>query len=418
MNCSTSIELNTADLKSALIGFAKLIPKKPSDLGNLKIQVQDRNTIQITGHGTNLWLTLSVPARVTARTNPFVVPLSVLQQQVREAGGTICIRPEPNALEFTDPPLFRSPSTALEEPVREALLQAFSCASQDATRHVIQGVYLDVTTPRNHRIVATDGRQLFSAGLPLPGIKRPVILPAHKIWQWRPITQSNWELRVNGPRSEQPLFSMQGTGWTITGRCVEGNYPNYRQVIPNPKDYKATIAFPEPALAAITRAINWMPGSKSNNATIGVRIGKTVGLLAHESGQDQWIEIGVPFEHREGPALTLFLNRAYLIKALQFGLNQLDVIDPSSPLRFSNAHRFMIVMPLRHQQVSPDQISQGPAFEEFDQAPKSKPKKTTTSESNQLNPDQIAQRTQQVRKALTQVIDSFDDLMAVLNRKR
>ena len=43
----------------------------------------------------------------------------------------------------------------------------------------------------------------------------------------------------------------------------------------------------------------------------------------------------------------MLLDRRYLIKALQFGLNCIDLNDPVSPLRFYSQGKQMIVMPVR-----------------------------------------------------------------------
>jgi hypothetical protein len=55
----------------------------------------------------------------------------------------------------------------------------------------------------------------------------------------------------------------------------------------------------------------------------------------------------VPDIKGTGPEMTIFLNRRFLIKALQYGLNTISLISFVSPLRFHNKGRQLIVMPLR-----------------------------------------------------------------------
>ena len=52
--------------------------------------------------------------------------------------------------------------------------------------------------------------------------------------------------------------------------------------------------------------------------------------------------------------MAIYLNRAFLSKALKFGLDEIDIIDPLTPLRFSNGGRQMIVMPIRADNPPPD----------------------------------------------------------------
>src|SRR5690606_8578442 len=128
------------------------------------------------------------------------------------------------------------------------LVHAFACASSDETRHILQGAFLDTSGKgRNaHRIVGTDGRHLFSSNsLHLPQVKSPVILPDHKLWQWKPLAESRpWTLRLGAaPKSGDGTtpFRIEGPHWSVTGSTVEGNYPNYRQVVPRSEQFKTRV---------------------------------------------------------------------------------------------------------------------------------------------------------------------------------
>ena len=55
----------------------------------------------------------------------------------------------------------------------------------------------------------------------------------------------------------------------------------------------------------------------------------------------------------KGKAVTIYLNRQFLTKALKFGMNSIQVIDALSPLRLSSGGKQMIVMPVRAQEPTP-----------------------------------------------------------------
>ncbi len=48
-----------------------------------------------------------------------------------------------------------------------------------------------------------------------------------------------WTLRLGKDTHRNEVFRMEGQaqikGWSVTGRLLDGPYPNYRQVIPVPR---------------------------------------------------------------------------------------------------------------------------------------------------------------------------------------
>jgi hypothetical protein len=61
---------------------------------------------------------------------------------------------------------------------------------------------------------------------------------------------------------------------------------------------------------------------------------------------EDWTSIPVEAAIR-GKPVNVALNRRYLLNALRFGLNELEVEDPLGPVLFSNGGRKMVIMPLR-----------------------------------------------------------------------
>ena len=251
----------------------------------------------------------------------------------------------------------------LDEVAKEDMQHAMLCCSKDETRYVLRGVYLD---PENQQLVATDGRHLTCFRAPyleVGALKKPVILPDHKLWNWRGLRpkdqdEETWKLRIGFPKFSSascsktaPVFRVDGLHWTLSGKCIEGNFPNYSQVIPSPNQFKTRLEFDPADLGAIAHAVGQLPGKQIHNHPIGLRISdRTAGILYRETENDSYQEIGIPFSRKSGPDLSISLNRDYLLKALRFGLYQLDLGDPISPMKFSNGERgLMIVMPLRNE---------------------------------------------------------------------
>ena len=80
-----------------------------------------------------------------------------------------------------------------------------------------------------------------------------------------------------------------------------------------------------------------MPDHDSINHTLGIEVkGKRVNLLCKPYADQPWMPIEISGTAIKGPDVTVYLNRHLLIKALEFGLLHLDIIDSLSPLKFSN----------------------------------------------------------------------------------
>ena len=131
-------------------------------------------------------------------------------------------------------------------------------------------------------------------------------------------------------------------------RLIDGNYSNYRQVIPGKDKFKTEVTLPSEVLDPLAKAIRRMPGGKSDNRPVGLRIrSKSIGVLAREDDEMTCEELEVPVESKTGPPVTVFVNRGYLLKALAFGMNRIAIIDGVSPVRCVGDGDFLIVMPLR-----------------------------------------------------------------------
>jgi DNA polymerase III sliding clamp (beta) subunit (PCNA family) len=241
--------------------------------------------------------------------------------------------------------------------LRAALLEAIQCTSADESRYVLQGACIDVSGKQGHCIVGTDGRHLYSFNSFKIPLKDSVIVPAHRFLAWKPFAQDgDWTLRVGGKAAESNWIQFQSFRWSFAAKAIEGQFPNWRQVLPNPKDFKTTIRLQPTATAELINLIGKLPAEGPNYA-LGI---KTHGGKLTLSGQATEVDepTQVQFEHAEttGEPATVSLNRNYLLKALRFGLNEIQIQDGMSPVRcIDQAGRQIIIMPVR-----PAVVSSGP----------------------------------------------------------
>lgn len=363
----TPIEIRAGDLKPVVAGLGKLISRKAAlpALQCVKADTPKPDILRLTATDLSLTLAVEIPVKTAQRSAPFLVPIERLRDLVRhaQAGEVLRLAPVASAPaldQFPAKPAWNGLAIALPDSAAAGLVRAFQCASGDTTRHVLQGAFLDTSGKgsKAHRIVGTDGRHLFSSNsLHLPKVKTPVILPDHPLWQWKPIAESRpWSLCLGTPEKDGPVpFRIQGPAWSITGHTIDGNYPNYRQVMPKPEEFQTQVTLSDTALEAIVRLIPRLPGKRLSNRPVGLHLEKgRLGLLARETNDEPWVLHPIDTVKGKGPDLCTFVNRDYLRKAAEFGLGEIALIDAMSPLRFSREGDLMIVMPIRA--INPERI--------------------------------------------------------------
>ncbi|MBL9151619.1 MAG: hypothetical protein JNK37_04020 [Verrucomicrobiales bacterium] len=387
--------VRAADLKAALPGLGRLVPRSPSlaVLGCVKVEVEAAapQSVRLTTTDIDFSLSVTVPGTVEKGFTPFLLPLPRLRELVHglRSDEVVPLGPAikaPPVGEFPEIPLVRTPGLTLPEPVVTSLLRAFACASNDPTRAVLRSAFLDTSGvgDKAHRVVGTNGRHLFSSNSMHLPLKQSVILPDHPLWKWKPLVESRpWTLRLGKDQHQAEVFRVEGQGpelaWSVTGRLLENPYPNYLQVIPGPDQFTTTVTLSDAALEAITRLVPRLPGKQLANRPVGLHCEKgRIGLLARGENDEPWILHPIDRCEMKGPDATAFLNRDYLEKAAAFGLHRISMSDEMSAVQFSRGGDLMVVMPVRA--IDPSRIERPglvPAVEQF--APSTKPSPRPTS---------------------------------------
>jgi hypothetical protein len=291
------------------------------------------------------------------------------------------------------PPIveIQQPSVTLDENVRQSIHEALQCASTDETRLILNGAYLDVSKPKAHYVVGTDGRHLFSSNSFALSLETSLVIPSHRFLGWKEFQQDgDWSLRVAKPEKDAaPQFEIATQHWRLIAKSFEGNYPNWRQVVPGDGTAQTIIEIEPSVVDGVIQTIARLPNHDEINFTIGLEVtGRKCSVIGRSKNAEKWSRVQLPDIRVTGKDVTIFLNRNLLSKALRFGLTRIDIIDSRSPLRFANEGRQMIVMPTRADAPSPSHTHQPPA----DPAPEAttitpppsaeEPKETPMAEQN------------------------------------
>jgi DNA polymerase III sliding clamp (beta) subunit (PCNA family) len=363
-----AIELTIAQWKTALTGLGKVVSKRAS-LPVLASIRAHRQAGQLALQTTDLDRTLTHHPDAAGPEAPFLIPFEPLQQAVKVAdrdgtlrvgsasdaavtiefpvaGQVIRQRHESPALsEWPELPVVSAPADPVADSFKSALSQALACSSRDDSRHVIQGACLDVTDKGDY-IVGTDGRHLYAANSFRFPHREPVIIPAHKFLQWKGFAEDGeWQLAVqSGKEATDPThIRLQSPHWTCTTKAIEGPYPNWRQVLPNPEDSRVVTLAP----AAVAWLESTLPKLPLNCAvTKSLLFAVSGGQLRVQSGVGE-VDLVVPGAEVLGDDVVIGLNRDYVLKALKFGFNAVNISGPLDPILFTSPGRTMIIMPVR-----------------------------------------------------------------------
>jgi len=154
----------------------------------------------------------------------------------------------PKFPEFKDKEAIQIEQATLKEMLR---LTSFA-VSHEESRHVLNGILIEISD-NTLRIVATDGRRLAKIEKKLPGIIKKeiaVIVPIKAVQEIsRNLQEEGALLLIVG--TNQVLFEVNGV--LIATRIIEGEFPNYNQVIPKPAKNRIKMNTQE-VLSSIRRA--------------------------------------------------------------------------------------------------------------------------------------------------------------------
>ncbi len=255
------------------------------------------------------------------------------------------------AEEFPPLPKFKEDKsiTLPQEKLRGMLKKTAFAISTDESRYVLNGIYLSL---KDHKItmVATDGRRLALVDEEADIADKSqgeFIVPSKAVNELSRLLQDKGDVDVNFSEN-QAAFTLKGEkgGVLIISKLIEGNYPNYRQVIP--AETKERIALPrEEFLHALKRA-EIMTSDKQNS----VKLAFAKNQLAITANSP---DVGEAREtmsvNYKGKDLAIAFNPAYLIEPLNaLGDDEvfIELIDELSPgVLKINGPFLYVVMPMR-----------------------------------------------------------------------
>jgi DNA polymerase III sliding clamp (beta) subunit (PCNA family) len=362
-----TIELPAAALKNALAGLSKIVGGRRTlpVLGCIRVEA-GRNGATLQATDLDSFVTWRI--ETTGRFAPCLVPFEPLHRIVKAARSPLRLVQDEHRVtvqssfgtatvaqalathpleEWPEAPSIPEPAFTGDASFRKALREALDCASTDSSRRVINGACLDVTQAGCHTVVGTDGRHLYAANTFQFGLPHPVIVPAQKFLGWPGFYQDgDWRVAVALDKERQPEWvQLESDHWCLATRVIAGNYPNWRQVVPDEGGKVSRVTLDDEAVALMLDALPRLPEVEDPHQPVTLVVRDQQLELSAGGGTDPNV-VPVPGATVSGPDVCLKLDRRFVIKALRFGFNAFQISDPYSPILFLGAGRHLVAMPL------------------------------------------------------------------------
>lgn len=195
---------------------------------------------------------------------------------------------------------------------RDGLLQVVPAASLDEARPVLSGVYLYIEESKLV-MVATDSYRLAEKKLKLKGKsqgKLSIIVPARTMAELgRILAEADGELKLYLSEN-QIMFQVESV--ELTSRLIEGQFPNYRQIIPSSIETEIEIETSE--FARITRVASLFARENAGGVRLEIEAGGQINVISTAS------QVGENTSSAEcitkGDDGEISLNARYLAEAL------------------------------------------------------------------------------------------------------
>jgi DNA polymerase-3 subunit beta len=242
-------------------------------------------------------------------------------------------------------------------PVSAAILSSMiECtmyaASVDETRYNLNGVYLEVLADSGEiRLVATDGHRLACVDREIEGdaaaLASGVIIPRKGLGELKRLVDEADAEEIELAFARNNGLARKGDV-TLVMRLIEGEFPNYNQVIP--KDLSRHLILPADQLIQALRRVSLLSSERSRAIKLDLSEGQLVISSSNPDLGDAREELDVDYA---GDKLSIGFNARYLLDAIgAIGSKEVrfSFQDELSPTRVSppdDEKTLGVVMPMR-----------------------------------------------------------------------
>ena len=337
-------------------------------LSNVLIRAEGSH-VEFTATDLDVTVACKVEAKVT-KPGATTLPVKKLFGIVRELTGEIEIETDDKNLssirsgssffkihglaadEFPPLPKFKDDKKVAlpQENIRGMIRKTSFAVSTDESRYVLNGIFISLKEGKM-TFVATDGRRLALVDEEVDISEKSAgefIVPAKAVNELNRLLQDKGEVELKFGENQASFALKNENGFSVLliTKLIEGNYPNYRQVIPG--EAKERIGVGREELVQALRRAEIMTSEKANSVKLA--FGKNLLTITANSP-----EVGEAREtmaiNYKGKELAIAFNPRYLIDPLNALTEDevfIELIDELSPgVVKINGPFLYVVMPMR-----------------------------------------------------------------------
>jgi DNA polymerase III subunit beta len=249
--------------------------------------------------------------------------------------------------EFPPLPKFEGAKTFTlrQKDLKDGLRKTSYAISTDETRYVLNGILFSFKDNKL-TLVATDGRRLALVDLELEFPRShevDIVLPTKAVTELARLVTEEGDVKMSVSEN-QVAFEVDGS--LLVTKLIEGNYPNYRQVIP--PEAKERITLERESFLNTVHRVSLLSSEKSNS--VKLVFGKNnIDIIANTPEVGEARE-SLPVAYK-GRDFSIAFNPEFLMAPLRNLPNDevfLDLIDEMSPGVIKVQSPFLyVLMPMR-----------------------------------------------------------------------
>ncbi|OGY27328.1 MAG: DNA polymerase III subunit beta [Candidatus Woykebacteria bacterium RIFCSPHIGHO2_12_FULL_43_10] len=353
--CMRAVSLKASLPILANICFNTEGPKMKFSATNLELGVNYWSEAKTLEEGS-----ISVPARILLE---YISSLDVSQISLESKDETLLITSDQgeatiagiSSQEFPPVPTLTEQANIFLDPneFQKAVAQVAFAASTDASRVVLSGVLLHFS-PEALLLVATDGYRLAQKKWDREtGTEQSVIIPAKSLYEISRIVSEaaleGEELKIFlNKEKNQAIFGLDKVH--MTTRLLDGNYPNYTQIIPTSFVSRAVVEADKLGKAVRTVSVF----ARDSGSVIKADFSSSTLALSAQTTQVGDTKTSLPISF-EGEPMSVAFNQRFLQEALSAISStqvSLEMTSPTSPIvvrGVGNESYLHLIMPVRLQ---------------------------------------------------------------------
>lgn len=243
--------------------------------------------------------------------------------------------------------------TIAGDTLRDMIKKTLYAVGENDARHVLNGLFVEMTPSKGAltvRMVGTDGHRLsmIDREVNAKHKEESLIVPRKAMMELRRLLEEDSATKelTMGISKNHILFKRDGL--VMVSKLIEGNYPNYLQVVPTESTKSVTL--PKDALAHAVKRVSILSKEKTNAVKVQLEKGRMVLSTNNPEVGEATEDLSVDFD---GESLTIGFNSRYLMDVLSgMGTDKIqmtfnDQLSPCLIMEEGDENYKCVIMPMR-----------------------------------------------------------------------